>query len=406
MDHLTPPKVLKISLLQLDPVEVYGLEPHPDQPWRFRAVLKVTPQSHSDPTTPTPNYFNGRDIVTGDFFTTRWAKVLRIISISYQDDDDIVCIAEDDGRLNGLANSDQTGESTVETGPGLLFTAPYGSPLLYPMPGDIDDITVQNLIELQSRFFYAYKVGSGVPGPKGDNGLDGPPGPPGPQGPPGTGINIRGKLDSVSLLPTTCVDETEAYIIGNDVWAWIGTEWVNLGPIQGPQGLQGPPGPQGVQGPPGKSIIGPPGPPGPPGPQGNHATDIKIKGSVPSSALLPPAGNYPNDAYFVGQEIWVWGSNLKWYNAGLISGPPGPEGPPGPPGPAGPPGPEFDGGDIPSIRITSVTDSINPQTGALVVNGGVGIGGDIFLGDDLIGKLENGKPVSYIYNFVIDGGYY
>ena len=415
MSHLHPPKVLKVSLIQLDPVEVYGEEPHPDQPWRFRATLKVTPQSHSDPTTFTPNFYTGRDVVTGDFFTTRWAKVLRIISISYQDDDDVTCIAEDDGRLNSTTNPDQTGESTIETGDGILFTAPYGSPLFFPIPGDIDYLSVQHLIELQSRFFYAYKVGSGVPGPKGEDGksIVGPPGPRGPQGPPGTGIHIRGVLNSVAELPTTCVDESEAYLINNEVWTWIGTEWVNLGNIQGPQGIPGESivGPPGPPGPPGKSIIGPPGPPGPPGPEGKHATDIKVKGSVPSSTLLPPGGNYPNDAYFVGNDLWVWGLDFKWYNAGPIAGLQGPPGdsivgPPGPPGPPGEPGPGFTGGEVETIVVTSQDDSISPTSGAAVIRGGLGVGGDIYVGDDIVGALVNGKPVSYIYNFVIDGGYY
>ena len=69
----------------------------------------------------------------------------------------------------------------------------------------------------------------GPSGPKGDPGADGKD---------GTGVDIKGKLSSTDALPATGSDG-KAYLIGGDLWVWEGTEWVNAGNIQGPQGAQG-----------------------------------------------------------------------------------------------------------------------------------------------------------------------
>lgn len=83
------------------------------------------------------------------------------------------------------------------------------------------------------------KVSFIVPG-----GTDGAPGAQGPQGDMGPGVQILGKLDSESELPSTG-ELGQGYLINGDFWGWTGTAYENLGPIQGPQGEQGP---QGIQG--------------------------------------------------------------------------------------------------------------------------------------------------------------
>lgn len=176
MAQLAPPKVLFINLLSLEPLEPYGQDPYPLQPWRFQGELTVQPQIHSDTRTPRPGIYNGLDIVVGDYITTQSAKVLKIASISFQDEDQITCILEDKDRLNSSVDQAQTGESSIQTGFGILFTAPHGIPLLYPLPGDTGNITDQDLLELMGRFFYSDGVGEGPPGPQGDQGPQGPSG--------------------------------------------------------------------------------------------------------------------------------------------------------------------------------------------------------------------------------------
>ena len=70
----------------------------------------------------------------------------------------------------------------------------------------------------------------------------GPQGPEGPQGPAGTGVTILGSFDSPSELPPTG-SNGDAYLVQGDLYVWSGTEWDNVGTIQGPEG---PPGDDGV----------------------------------------------------------------------------------------------------------------------------------------------------------------
>ena len=66
----------------------------------------------------------------------------------------------------------------------------------------------------------------------------GPQGPEGPQGPAGTGVTILGSFDSPSELPPTG-DNGDAYLVQGDLYVWAGTEWDNVGTIQGPEGSPG-----------------------------------------------------------------------------------------------------------------------------------------------------------------------
>ena len=66
----------------------------------------------------------------------------------------------------------------------------------------------------------------------------GPQGPEGPQGPAGTGVTILGSFDSPSELPPTG-SNGDAYLVQGDLYVWAGTEWDNVGTIQGPEGSPG-----------------------------------------------------------------------------------------------------------------------------------------------------------------------
>lgn len=60
---------------------------------------------------------------------------------------------------------------------------------------------------------------------------------------PSSGIILKGSLDSPEDL-NDIVDPqlSDSYIVGTDLYFWNGTEWVNMGRFQGPQGEQGEPG--------------------------------------------------------------------------------------------------------------------------------------------------------------------
>lgn len=162
----------------------------------------------------------------------------------------------------------------------------------------------------------------GEVGPQGPKGADGAVGPTGPKGDIGTGVNIKGSFESLAALqaahPTG--EEGDAYLIAGNLYVWTGSEWLGVGNIQGPTGLQGekgdkgdkgdigPTGPQGIQGIQGKTgpqgergeqgptgIEGPMGPTGPrgeTGPQGERgATGPKgADGAAGPTGAVGPTG--------------------------------------------------------------------------------------------------------------------
>ena len=114
-------------------------------------------------------------------------------------------------------------------------------------------------------------------------GLVGPQGPQGPQGatgPAGTGVTILGSYNSLTELqlahPTG--NPGDSYLIGGDLYVWNGSNWQNVGSIQGPAGATGATGPQGTAG-----LTGATGPQGPQGPAG-------LTGATGATGPQGPAG--------------------------------------------------------------------------------------------------------------------
>ena len=107
----------------------------------------------------------------------------------------------------------------------------------------------------------------GAPGGKGDPGEQGVPGPqgeqgvPGIQGAPGLGITFRGQLDTIADLPTTGQAQGDLYVILTPepahgvIWDEAAADWVDSGPVQGPQGNPGAQGVPGDQGPAGPTKV-------------------------------------------------------------------------------------------------------------------------------------------------------
>ena len=105
---------------------------------------------------------------------------------------------------------------------------------------------------------------AGPQGQIGPTGLQGPVGPAGPQGPQGlqgvqgeqgTSIIFQGTITTVDDLPNDAT-QNDAYVLDTtlDLYVFDGTDWINVGPILGPEGPAGPQGVQGPQGPEGPSV--------------------------------------------------------------------------------------------------------------------------------------------------------
>ncbi len=128
----------------------------------------------------------------------------------------------------------------------------------------------------------------------GEQGPIGPPGPQGPQGIPGingtdgAGVTIVGSVDEAGdLNPAYGGDVGDMFITSDDGHGhvWNGTDWDDVGQIQGPTGPAGPTGPQGPTGATGATgATGPIGPTGPAGANGsNGAQGIQGIQGVPGA---------------------------------------------------------------------------------------------------------------------------
>ena len=234
----------------------------------------------------------------------------------------------------------------------------------------------------------------GSTGPEGPIGPKGNEGDRGPQGEQGMNLHFLGMVPTREDLPgwPTSYDGPigDAYEVENtgDLWAWTADiTWTNIGHVQGPQGEQGEDGPQGDIGPIGKTgetggqgiqgVIGPQGPIGPigvtgdqgetggkgetgevggrgpqgetgpkgedstvEGPQGEQGISIHPLGSLENESDLPTSGNEVGDAWLIDftGDLWFWGADGEWHNAGHIVGPEGDQGEQGIVGPDGPQG--------------------------------------------------------------------
>ena len=84
---------------------------------------------------------------------------------------------------------------------------------------------------------------------------------------------------------------------------------------RGPQGVQGPQGIQGLQG-----ERGLTGPQGSPGLQGETGSGLEIRDTFDSESQLPATGS-SGDAYFVGEDLYLWSPSASaWVNKGPIAG--------------------------------------------------------------------------------------
>lgn len=194
------------------------------------------------------------------------------------------------------------------------------------------------------------KGDTGARGPEGPQGIQGPKGDKGDKGENGTGLTIISTLATVAdlepLKPTAKAGD--AYAVGlappRDIYLFSEniSEFVNQGPIQGPQGPEGPQGPQGIQG-----LVGPTGPQGEQGPQGIQGE----KGATGATGPVGPKGDQG------------------------LQGPQGEIGPAGPKGETGPQGPAGAKGDKGETGPQG-PQGVKGDTGAQGIQGPAGAKGD------------------------------
>ena len=162
----------------------------------------------------------------------------------------------------------------------------------------------------------------GEQGEQGIQGIQGPQGEPGPQGPKGdtgSGLNIKGELDSESQLPQEGVSG-DAWLIAGNLYVFVGEngnvesnpKWSNVGSIQGSAGPQGPIGPKGEQGEPGPKgepgadgapgIQGPKGDPGQKGEKGDPGSDASVTKQNVEAVLTGDITSHNHDSRYISKS--------------------------------------------------------------------------------------------------------
>lgn len=162
----------------------------------------------------------------------------------------------------------------------------------------------------------------GEQGEQGIQGIQGPQGEPGPQGPKGdtgSGLNIKGELDSETELPQEGVSG-DAWLISGNLYIYVGEngnvesnpKWSNVGSVQGPAGPQGPVGPKGEQGEPGPKgepgadgapgIQGPKGDPGEKGEKGDPGSDASVTKQNVEAVLTGDITSHNHDSRYISKS--------------------------------------------------------------------------------------------------------
>src|SRR6185437_7400194 len=100
----------------------------------------------------------------------------------------------------------------------------------------------------------------GADGARGERGLTGDPGPAGPQGPIGNSVTIERYLeteDDLDSLGLGLEDTGKSYLTLDTgrLYFWTGTQFNDVGPIVGPQGIPGVDGARGDEGPQGERGL-------------------------------------------------------------------------------------------------------------------------------------------------------
>ena len=159
----------------------------------------------------------------------------------------------------------------------------------------------------------------GEQGEQGIQGIQGPQGEPGPQGPKGdtgSGLNIKGELDSESQLPQEGVSG-DAWLISGNLYVYVGEngnvvsnpKWSNVGSIQGPAGPTGPKGEQGEPGPKGAPGAngapgeqGPKGDPGEKGEKGDPGSDASVTKQNVEAVLTGDITSHNHDSRYISKS--------------------------------------------------------------------------------------------------------
>lgn len=156
---------------------------------------------------------------------------------------------------------------------------------------------------------------AGATGPTGESGPTGTAGDTGPTGPQGASLTLLGSVATVGDLPSSNNTAGDAYVVDadGDVYTWDGSQWNNVGALEGPVGPTGPAGDAGPTGPTGATGAvgtGDTGPTGPTGAAGDTGPTGAVGPAINAIAVLDVANNsssaYTFDSHYSGDNPTVY----------------------------------------------------------------------------------------------------
>ena len=166
-------------------------------------------------------------------------------------------------------------------------------------------VAVQHGFEgTEAEWLISLKGEKGETGPKGDKGDT------------GSGLNIKGELDSETELPQEGVSG-DAWLISGNLYVYVGEngnvesnpKWSNVGSIQGPAGPTGPKGEQGEPGPKGEpgangapGVQGPKGDPGEKGEKGDPGSDASVTKQNVEAVLTGDITSHNHDSRYISKS--------------------------------------------------------------------------------------------------------
>lgn len=214
---------------------------------------------------------------------------------------------EEDSRLYLKGDTEWKFISDLSGAQGIQGLSAYQVAVQHGFEGTEDEW----LISLKGE-----KGETGPKGDKGDTGEKGATGERGPQGDTGSGLNIKGELDSESQLPQEGVSG-DAWLIAGNLYVYVGEngnvesnpKWRNVGSIQGPAGPTGPKGEQGEPGPKGEpgdngapGIQGPKGDPGEKGEKGDPGSDASVTKQNVEAVLTGDITSHNHDSRYISKS--------------------------------------------------------------------------------------------------------
>src|SRR5438094_5854824 len=113
MAALAPPKTLQVTVHSVEDAAYWPSDgtTYVGYAFKWRVRLIVTPQFHSDPSTPNPMFYDGTDIQIGDWLSNKIGGLAhRIAAIESNDGSFVTAVVEDVDQYNTYADASQYGD--------------------------------------------------------------------------------------------------------------------------------------------------------------------------------------------------------------------------------------------------------------------------------------------------------